>query len=79
VTNAWSDALDALEARIDRQRAFIDGRGPLPEGSWGAPDEPLPTSLRGRAVLLASSCDEIESRLTRMMAERHEPLVSPYR
>ncbi len=76
---AWATALDALEARIECQRAFIDGHGPLPDGTWQAPDEPLPGSLRVRAVLLAASCDEIESRLTHMMAERHEPLVSPYR
>ncbi len=75
----WSVALDALEARIERQRAFADGLGPLPEGTWQAPEEPLPSALRARAVTLAAACDDIEARLVRMMADRREPIVSPYR
>jgi hypothetical protein len=79
VSDAWLEALDALEARLDRQRAFVHGVGPLPEGEWEAPAEPLPATLRVRALTLVSACDEIEAQLGRMMADRQEPIVSPYR
>lgn len=79
MSNPWPVALDALEVRIERQRAFVLGMGPLPDGEWQAPSEPLPAELRPRALTLAAACDDIESRLTQMMAARQDPIVSPYR
>ncbi len=79
MSDAWLGALDALEARLERQRAFVNGIGPLPDGEWDVPTEPLPADLRIRALTLVTECDEIETRLARMMADRQEPIVSPYR
>ena len=77
---SWSDALDALEALIERQRAYVEGRGPLPDAPWDAPAGQLPEAQRTRALVLAAQCDEIERELQRMLRSRSDRVTaSPYR
>ncbi len=77
---AEADALDALEALLHRQRAYLEGRGPLPDAPWDAPEGRLPESQRTRALVLAAECDEIERELQRLLRARSDrPVTSPYR
>lgn len=77
---AWAEALDALEALVHRQRAYLEGRGPLPDTPWDPPAGPLPEAQRTRALVLAAECDEIERELQRLLRSRGDrPVTSPYR
>jgi hypothetical protein len=59
---AWTAALDALATRLRAQRAFLDGVGPSPAGTWEPPAGHLPDALRPRAVALAADSVELERR-----------------
>jgi hypothetical protein len=76
---AWSASLDALESLMQRQRAFLQGAGPLPDAPWVAPEHELPSALRVRALSLAAACAEIESQLHDLLQARTDRAVSPYR
>jgi hypothetical protein len=76
----WDTALDALEARLRSQAAFLAGDGPYPEGSWSPPQGPLPEACRARATLLLTQSNELEGE---SVARRPRVAVSatpsPYR
>jgi hypothetical protein len=76
---SWETALDALESLVQRQRAFIDGAGPLPDAPWVAPAAELPSTLRVRALSLAATCADIEAQLHDLLQRRTDRAVSPYR
>jgi hypothetical protein len=76
----WALALDALEARVRAQAAFLAGDGPLPAGEWTPPPGPLPESCRARVLVLLSQSRDIERELLAARARRSTPApVSPYR
>ncbi len=80
IDDTWANALDALEALIERQRAYLEGRGPLPDTPWDAPSGQLPEAQRTRALVLAAQCDEIERELQHLLRARSDrATTSPYR
>jgi hypothetical protein len=64
---------------VQRQRAFIDGSGPLPDAPWVAPETALPPTMRVRALSLAATCADIEAQLHELLQRRTDRAVSPYR
>ncbi len=75
----WSIALDALEALLDRQRAFLAGEGSMPDTPWESPEGELPEGVRVRALTLAAACEDVETRLRRLLYARTDQVASPYR
>jgi hypothetical protein len=76
----WDTALDALDARLRSQSAFLAGDGPYPEGSWSPPEGPLPEACRARATLLLTQSNELErASVTRRPRVAASAAPSPYR
>ncbi len=65
----WGDALDALEERVRRTEAWLEGTGPAPDDDVDAelPAGPVPAPLRTRAVALIESYRRIEGQLLALL------------
>jgi hypothetical protein len=75
--SSWPEALDTLEEQVRRHRAYLDGRGPLPDAvAADLPGEPFPEELRLRATLVLAEIDDLAAEVDRL-----RPVVpaSPYR
>lgn len=69
MTSSWDDALDALEERVRRQEAVVDGRSDdVPPGGLPIVDGPLPADKVARAMALLD-------RITRLEREGREELA----